>query len=217
MGYQPAKLRAYQDLVDAGCLQRSQAVLDMLQTRFLITNRDLSVQGYRLAHSQGGRNVYERQAELPRAWLVTRVQSFSDARDLLQGMNGPVFQPYRTAFVLEGAGLTDGDRSPGTARLRSWSEHLIEVNVEVEPGEEGLLVLSEMSYPPGWRCEVSGNASPIHRVNHALMAVTVPPGKHDVRLRAHPGARTYALPISQASTVVTVLILLGMAFLGRRR
>jgi hypothetical protein len=216
MGYQPAKLRAYQDLVDAGCLQRSQAVLDMLQTRFLVTSRDLSVPGYDLVHSRG-RKVYERQADLPRAWLVTRVQSFGDARDLLQGMSGPVFQPYQTAFVLENESLAAGDRSQGTARLRSWSEHLIEVDVEVEPRGEGLLVFSEMSYPPGWRCEVDGSDASIHRVNHALMAVTVPPGKHDVRLRAHPGARTFALPVSQVSTVVTILILLAMAFLGRRR
>ncbi|MBD3334674.1 MAG: hypothetical protein GF355_04080, partial [Candidatus Eisenbacteria bacterium] len=169
MGYQPAKLRVYQDLIDAGGLQ-SLPVLDMLQTRYLVADRSADIPGFERVR-EGERIVYQRTVDLPRVWLVEEVQTLTDARAVLERMSRGDYAPFTTALTAGDSPLAAGARSAGTAELLSWSAHTLEVGVVVEPPGPGLLVFSEVVYPPGWRVTVDGEVGAIHTVNHCVRAV----------------------------------------------
>jgi hypothetical protein len=204
MGYHPAKLRAYEDLIAARGLQ-SIHVLDMLQTRYLVADSGGEAAGYRLVHD-GRRKVLERTLDLPRAWLVREVRLHADARSALESVAGAGFRPFETAEAVTVSGLTAGPRSTGSVRLRDWNAHTVDLEAAVEGDGEGLLVVSEMCYPPGWRARVDGREAPIHRVNHVLMAVDVPPGRHDVVFTVESGIRKTSVAVSRGATVLTVLL-----------
>ena len=79
----------------------------------------------------------------------------------------------------------------------------------------GYLVLADTFYP-GWKATVDGEPAPVQRADHALRAVWLPAGEHEVVFSYHPAGRT-------AGTIVTVLsalVIAGLAAAGpiyRRR
>jgi hypothetical protein len=215
LGYHAAKLRAYQDLVDAGGLQ-SPAVLDMLQTRYLVSSRDEAPPGYHLVRD-GPRKVFERDVPLPRAWGARRVEVLEGARQVLERMTR-ASDLHEVAYVVQGAGLEPGERAEAEILSLSWGLHRIAARVRVPSGQRpGLVVFSEMAYPPGWRALVDGRPVALHTVNHVLRAVEVPAGEHTVVLEAVPGALSWSLPLSRWTTVAVLLFLLGTAGWRRRR
>jgi uncharacterized membrane protein YfhO len=55
----------------------------------------------------------------------------------------------------------------------------------VEAKEDNLLVLSD-TYYPGWKAYLDGNPVKIFRANYNFRAVSVPPGKHEVKFVYNP-------------------------------
>jgi uncharacterized membrane protein YfhO len=65
------------------------------------------------------------------------------------------------------------------------------------------LVVGETWYPD-WHAEVDGQPTPVHRGNHALMTVVLPPGAKEVRL-------WFASAQYRRGAMVTLLALLVIA------
>src|SRR5207253_662842 len=76
----------------------------------------------------------------------------------------------------------------------------------------GLIVLSEVYYP-AWHAYVDGQPTPVYRADHALRAVAVPAGDHDVELRFESATLAAGLAISLA----TAATLTGLALYTRWR
>ena len=75
-----------------------------------------------------------------------------------------------------------------------------------------LLVLSEV-WDPGWQATVSGVPTPVLVANHALRALPIPPGEHQVVLFYAPPGLRLGLAISGLTLVGLVAAALWM---GRR-
>ncbi|MFH1143161.1 MAG: hypothetical protein V1774_01290 [Candidatus Eisenbacteria bacterium] len=219
-GYHPAKLRIYQDLIDAGAIV-SFPVLSMLNVQYLVLDVSLAERGFPLvttvAGPGGDQFVHRNPGMCPRAWFVDEVRTSADAEALLAGLSDPAFNPRRTALMIEAeAGLRPDSLGHGEVRLLDeagrplpfeYGPHEILLPVRVQGPRPGLLVFSEIHYPPGWRATIDGRPEAIRRVNHVLRAMWVPPGDHEVRMVAVHPALTRGIAASRISGVIVVGLL----------
>lgn len=80
-----------------------------------------------------------------------------------------------------------------------------EISLRTDARAESVVVVSEKKYP-GWHAEVDGAEATVHAANGTFLAVEVPAGRHEVRLRYRPGWLTTALATSLVSLALAVLI-----------
>ncbi len=221
-GYQPAKLRIYDDLIQSGAVS-TPAVFSMLGARYVIAAADLSGAGLPVVYEQpagGGNTVYVHRnpAALPRAYFVTRLERHADARAVLDALKSPAFDPSVAALVPRHAYSALADRfSPGVVEEAEFGLHQQRLRVRVEGPESGLLVLSEIFYEPGWRARIGGAEAPLLRVNHVLRALEVPPGEHEIMLQAVSPAYRAGLWVSRTTGVLCLVVLLGLLWRTRLR
>jgi len=239
-GYQPAKLRTYNDLLESNAIYSPQ-VLSMLNVHYILNPESLADQGLEpLAEVPGptGRavHIHRNPFVLPRAWFVSQARTAPDARSLLARIAAPDFDPATTAWLLEGeAGLLPQRLSPGEILIEDEEgrptrfkghdpEHFI-LPVRVEGPEPGLLVMSEIYYEPGWEVRIDGEhvrdgKLRMLRANHVLRALLVPAGEHEIEIRAVSPGLERGRRLSYASGGILALILAASAVAslrGRRR
>lgn len=186
-GYQPAKLRVYQDLLDQQLLMNP-AVLAMLNVRYVLADQNPAAAVFAPA-SDG---VYEFTAAQPRAWFVPAWREATDETAVLRGLAGRDFDPASMAYFsrgrtpqLPGSGLPVRD-----VEVESETPHLLKLRVGDGDGP-GLLIVSEIYYPAGWTASIDGASTPILQANHCLRAVVVPAGAHTIEMKfASKGYRT---------------------------
>ncbi|MCK4305562.1 MAG: hypothetical protein KAY24_15095 [Candidatus Eisenbacteria sp.] len=219
-GYQPAKLRIYDDLIQSGALT-TLPVLSMLNVRFILTDQNMEASGLLLAsaaRSLSGKTVYihENPLVMPRAWFVRELRNWPDAKILLSQMRAPEFDPARTAYVYHEE-MTELPDSLSSGEVLSFEvgTHHQQAQVRVTGPGPGLLVMSEIAYPPGWIATVNGEETPLLRVNHVLRAIKLPPGEHLIEVRAVSRARRAGVLASRFSALL-VLLLIAAGCVGKR-
>ncbi|MFN7949634.1 MAG: YfhO family protein [Blastocatellia bacterium] len=187
------------------------------------SSRWQQVNGLTAQTEAGVQLIYKNLRSLPRAWLVGQVAAAFEG-DQLKIIRGDYpeekwrnFDPRQTALAepetageLAAAGLNAStlktDKSPGEV-LSFTRESPAEFQVEVHTAEPAMLIISEIAFP-GWRAEVDGASTRIHRVNYALQGVIIQPGKHLVKFTYFPASLLTGTLISGA----TVLLLMSLLF-----
>jgi hypothetical protein len=211
-GYQPAKLRIYQDLIERNLLMNP-PVLSMLNVRYLLSSRDPGIPEFKPV-TEG---IYEFTRAQPRAWFVPSWRELPDEESVLRAIGGSGFSPGTIAFFSPGKtpALAREGLAVRSARVEAVNPHLLRIDVE-DASSPGLLVVSEIYYPAGWTAIMDGRAAPILRANHCLRALEVPAGPHRIEMRySSKGFRT-----GRTMSRIGGLGLLGLAaagFLQRRR
>ena len=201
-GYHGAKLARYQDLIDRYLSYRNDAVLDMLNTRYLIVpGDDGQPQAVRRATANGP------------AWFVDGIVAADTPQqeiDLLGSVDlktTAVAAPADKAFAEEwqAGGQADTTLVRGIALTEYRPNYQ---KYEYTAPEESVAVFSEIFYDHGWTAYVDGEAMPGFRADYILRAMKLPAGRHTVewRFRAPGWAAAEAVTL-----VSSLLILLGAA------
>ena len=201
-GYHGAKLARYQDLIDRYLSYRNDAVLDMLNTRYLIVpGDDGQPQAVRRATANGP------------AWFVEGIVAADTPQqeiDLLGSVDlktTAVAAPADKAFAEEwqAGGQADTTLVRGIALTEYRPNYQ---KYEYTAPEESVAVFSEIFYDHGWTAYVDGEAMPGFRADYILRAMKLPAGRHTVewRFRAPGWAAAEAVTL-----VSSLLILLGGA------
>lgn len=120
--------------------------------------------------------------------------------------NYPLLQ---RAIVEKPLGDVSQPRTPAAVELRKRAQTRVEV--QVQGGADGLLVLADPWYPQ-WKVTVDGRPAELLRVDHAFRGVRVPAGTHRVVFSYEDRALWVGLVVS----AVSVLGLAGL-WLWRRR
>ncbi len=196
-GYNAAKLRRYQDLIDAHIsseinpMLRSIAqqgnrlflmpadstaypVLNMMNMKYVVVNPDNPM-------------VVENPNAMGNAWFVDNVvvaQSPVEESDALNSIN------LHTTLVTD-ARFQDfvKDFRPhhdSTARIALTKYAPDYVEYDYTAAEDGMVVFSEIYYPYGWNAYIDGNATDHFRANYTLRAMQVPAGTHHIRFEFRP-------------------------------
>lgn len=199
-GYHGAKLARYQDLIDRYLNDLNPAVLDMLNTRYLIVPGE-----------DGQPRAQRRTSAFGAAWFVDSLAGAASAQeeiDLLEKAN-----LRTTAVVDDRLAEKIEPQAPTPETLASARIGLTEyrpnyLRYEYSAPEKAVAVFSEIYYDKGWTAYVDGKETPYFRADYVLRAMELPAGKHVVewRFRA-PGWNT----VEAVTGICSALILLGAA------
>lgn len=195
-GYHGAKLRRYQELVDFHINRRNPAVINMLNTKYIIVPGD-----------KNQPMAYPNQEALGNAWFVNEYKIVANPDSEITAMRS--FNPATTAildkrFENEVSGFKPAKDSLAKIRLTSYKPNYLVY--ESNSSSEGLAVFSEIYYPSGWNAYVDGKLTPHFRVNYVLRAMKLPAGKHNVEFKFEPSIIATGEKISAASMALLFLL-----------
>ena len=154
---------------------------------------------------------------LPRARLIARAVVQPDDRQVAYMLSG-AFDPGAEVVLAEPPPVAlDGGPVQGSVVWRERTPN--ELRLDVTSDRPALLVVAD-NWFPAWRATVDGEPTPVLRAYHALRAVPVPPGAHDVRMAYHAPLVARSLLLS---VVALAALLVGLVWswiagrLGARR
>lgn len=201
-GYSAVKLRRYQDLIDAHISQNNWKVIDMLNTKYIIT-RDGQV------HLNPG--------AMGNAWFVDEVQFVDTPDEESEALR--TLDLHTTAVADRKFEKVLDVTKPEMNLLMAFDEEYIrmtsyapnKLEYEFQAEHNKLVVFSEIYYPEGWHLYLDGEEIPMGRANYILRAAVIPSGRHELRMEFVPSALTtdkwsYAL--------IILSILLSLCSLG---
>lgn len=206
-GYHAAKLRRYQELIEArisgefGKFYEALRIAPMDTTRmaiesspypaydFAAVNADslfpvlnmLNTRWFILPAGEGQKVPIENNSANGNAWFVSNVEYVNNANEELDAL-GKV-NPKHTAVVAKADFGFLKAGGEGTVKLTSYGA--TEAKYEVESKTGGLVVFSEVYYP-GWTATIDGQSAEIGRADYVLRAMNVPAGKHEIVMTFDP-------------------------------
>lgn len=226
-GYHPAKLRRYQEVIEAHISPEMQKtisavidaqgdmekvsgdslfpVLNMLNTRYFI----LPLQGGQTTPVQ---NPYA----MGNAWMVSKVQYVDNANEELAGIGKVNLHDVAVADKKFQAVLGESAQQDSASQVVMTSYEPNEVKYDVTSKNGGVVVFSE-NYYPGWTCTVDGQPVEVGRVNYILRAINVKPGAHKVVLEFRPSSIDTTETIAFASLIILLLAVIGVVVMQMRR
>ena len=226
-GYHPAKLRRYQEMIDAYIAPQMQAAMGEISTKggdmqkvdgrkvFPVLNM-LNTK-YFILPLQGGTTVaLQNPYAQGNAWFVNKIVYVGDANAEYAKVAKINLQTEAVADKkFESAlGQAITNDSTATVRLTSYQPNNLRYTVDSKNG--GIVVFSEIYYP-GWKATVDGTPTPIARVNYILRALTVKPGKHTVVFDFHPSSIRTTEIIAYISLVLLLLAIVGTVYVEFRK
>lgn len=229
-GYNPLQLQAWVDLVTAmnGAAQEyhgsdvypaglESPLLDLIGVRFVIVpsafgpdRTDLArlVATWPTVYGDGTARVVENPEVLPRIWAVTETITVGVGEALPLLASGQI-DPATTAVFETGIGPTapalmaapDGAPEPVLTLTETTDPDVVRFSASIT--SDTLVVLSEIAYP-AWSARIDGEPVELLTVDHALWAVVVPAGEHEVTLSYESTATRYGLAITMATLLAVV-------------
>ena len=228
-GYHAAKLRRYQELIEAHIqpemIDFQQAVvqsggrLDSIQADSLFPVLNMLNMKYALMPLQGGEKApVQNPYAMGNAWFVKNVKVVDNADEELAALGTTDLRT--TAIVRTGEALpapAKGAEADSAASIRLTAYEANALSFESESKADGVAVFSDIYYP-GWTCTIDGQAADIHRADYVLRAVAIPAGKHKIEFRFDPqSVHTTETIAYVALALLAAAVLLGLVSLVLRK
>lgn len=226
-GYHPAKLRRYQELIEAYISPEMRKameaiaknggdmaavdgnavypVLNMLNTKYFI----MPLQG-------GDTAPIENPYACGNAWFVNKVSFVDNANEELAtvGKIDVRHEAVADKKFQQTLGASTTNDSTATVTLKSYEPDRLVYDVKSTNG--GVLVFSEIYYP-GWTATIDGNDVPVGRVNYVLRALNMKPGNHKVELTFKPKTVVMTERIANTASAILVIILVAVTIAAYRK
>ncbi len=221
-GYHPAKLSAYDEFLRAFAFSLQQGRMDlvhMLNARYLVAGARLpehpSLTPVWVGEDYEGtaRAIYENKDAFPRAWVVGGY-AIATREQALEALAGGRVDVRHSVLLTKAPAVEPAPGDSAEVTITRWSAR--EAAFAVELDRPGIVVVSE-AYYPDWKATVDGASVEILRANHALRAVALPAGRHQVVMRYDASALEKGAAISAASLALAVLAMVGSWLAGVRR
>lgn len=226
-GYHAAKLRRYQEMIEAYITPEMQAlfgavskaggdmtqvngdsicpVLNMLNTKYFIFPLE------------GGQTVpIQNPYTYGNAWFVDKLDYVANANEELAAIGRLNLRHQAVADVKfrEQLGEAAVQDTASVATLTSYEPNRL--TYDVNSGKGGVLVFSEIYYP-GWTATVDGQAVELGRVDYLLRAIRVQPGRHQVELAFFPKSVDTTETIAYVAFAFLLVALIGVLLIEYRK
>lgn len=222
-GYHPAKLRRYQEMIDAYIAPEMQAamqaiaakngnmqevdgakvfpVLNMLNTKYFI----LPLQGGATMPLQ---NIYAQG----NGWFVDKINYVADANAEYAGVGKIDVRHEAVADKKFESVLGKAQSNDSTAKVKLVKYEPNNLQYTIESKKGGVVVFAEIYYP-GWTATIDGQPAELGRVNYILRALNVKAGKHTVVLDFHPTSISTTETIAYIAIVILLLAIIGAGYM----
>ena len=222
-GYHAAKLRRYQELIDAYISPEMQKtmpaiaqaggdmtkvngnsifpVLNMLNAKYFIvplqSNQTVAIQ-----------NPYV----YGNAWFVDKITYVKNANEELDGLGKLDLRHEAIADARFRSQLGESKAQDSTSIVKITAYEPNQLTYDVRSVTGGIVVFSEIFYPE-WTATVDGKAVDLGRVNYVLRALNVDKGHHTVVLTFDPKSVKQTETVAYLSYgVLLLVVLLGVYF-----
>ena len=169
-GYSAVKLRRYQDLIDEHISKMNWNVINMLNTKYIVTQR----------------GVIPNPDAMGNAWFVNEVLFVPTPDDESAALN--TLDLHKTAVADEKfREVLTCAQQPNEAdeiNLTEYAPNKLTYSASV--AQDRVAVFSEIYYPEGWHIYVDGQEIALGRVNYVLRAAVIPAGEHTVMMEFAP-------------------------------
>lgn len=192
-GYSAVKLRRYQDLIDEHISKMNWSVLNMLNTKYIVTRQ----------------GVYPNPDAMGNAWFVNTIQFVPTPDDESAALN--TLDLHNTAVADEQfrAVLTCKPQPNESDEIVLTEYKPNALTYYANVANDRVAVFSEIYYPEGWHLYIDGQEQEIGRVNYILRAAVIPAGEHTVTMEFVPAVLSLD-KWSLALTILALLISLGL-------
>ena len=226
-GYHAAKLRRYQELIDAyispemnGVFKAvSNAAGDMTQVNgdSIYPVLNMLNTKYFILPLQGGQTVpLTNPYTYGNAWFVDHINYVDNANQEIEMLGHMALRHEAVADKKFEELLGQSVVQDTLSRVTITAYEPNQLTYEVNSGKGGVVVFSEIYYP-GWTATVDGQEQPLGRVNYVLRALQVKPGKHEVVLSFFPKSIDRTETIAYMAYVLLLLILIALGWTAYRR
>lgn len=191
-GYSAVKLRRYQDLIDEHISKMNWKVINMLNTKYIITKQ----------------GVYPNPDAMGNAWFVNDVQFVPTPDDESAALN--TLDLHKTAVADEKFRevLTCTPLPNETDKIILTEYQPNALTYHTHAVNDRVAVFSEIYYPDGWHIYVDGKEIDLGRVNYVLRAAVIPAGDHTVTMKFVPSALKWEW-LCVTLAILTLLISAG--------
>jgi hypothetical protein len=195
-GYHGAKLKRYQELIENHISQGNPAVINMLNTKYVINKKG---------------QVQQNPAAMGNAWFVSNINIVENADVEIAALkeldvkNTAVvderFKDQLTADLSnENASISLMDYKPNYLKYKSNSTN------------DGIVIFSEIYYNKGWNAYIDGVLKPHFRANYVLRGLQIPKGNHIIEFKFEPSTYKTGERVSLASSIILLLLLAFVSF-----
>lgn len=233
-GYHAAKLRRYQELIEAYISPEMQKTSNAVVANagdFSQINGDsifpvlnmLNAKYFIFPLKEGATIPLQNPYAMGNAWFVDNVEFVDNANDELSALRrinlhttAVADSKYKECLEVK----DNAEAGDTTASVSITAYEPNQLNYDVNSKNGGVIVFSEIYYP-GWKATVDGKEVEIGRVNYVLRAIRVEGGSHKVELSFFPTTITVTDTIAYCAFALLILgiifIILRNVYLSRKR
>ncbi len=196
-GYNAAKMRRYQDLIEQHIQQNNFAVLNMLNAKYIIVNDQQMP-------------VRTNPEALGNAWFVSKVQYVNSPDEEIAALKG--FDPASTAIVDQKKfkTLKTEYTKDSTAQITLTAYEPNYLKFTSNNTNDGLGVFSEIYYEKGWTIKIDGKPVKMLRANYVLRALEIPAGKHTIEFSFESISYKKGYTIALICSIIMLVSFAGM-------
>jgi hypothetical protein len=217
-GYNAAKMKRYQQLIEAQISNFNFGVLNMLNTEYLIHNQQFGDPRLQVVHqSKEGEIVYKNLGNLGPAWIVPNVKVVNTPDEALYGLdsldtrNVALVEKSQSQFLTPSTSSDSVDYSKENVSVSTFENRKMVYNYSSDKAR--FVVFSEVYYPKGWTATIDGKPANMIQTNFVLRGLVVPAGKHTITFEYNPELLAKSSDWSRMSSMACLFIMvLGIGF-----
>lgn len=202
-GYDPVKLRRYQDLLEGYIINNNMSVLNMLNTKYFI-GRTQNGQDERIQVNAGA---------LGNAWFIKNISTVATPDDEFSALE--TLNTAETAVMCQRdfseAQVMESKQYVTNGSIRVTDYNPDNISYESNNSGDGFAVFSEVWFDgKSWDVSIDGTEVPYYRVNYLLRGLEIPAGNHQIEFKFRPDSFFTGEKISLASSGILLLLIFGL-------
>lgn len=221
-GYNAAKLRRYQEMIDAyispemqklmGSISAAQGDMTKVNGDSVCPVLNMLNMKYVIVPLQGGQTVpIQNPYAYGNAWLVDKISYVGNANEEIDQVGKINLRHEAVADAKFKTQLGDAAQQDNSSMVKITSYAPNQLAYDVKSDKGGVLVFSEIYYP-GWTATVDGQPVELGRVDYILRALNIKAGSHKVVLSFFPKSVDTTESVAYASYAILVIAILLSVF-----